>query len=194
VNRLIPTLCLALAPSLSLACPLTPEVERAAGAAARAAGLEPQLLLALLWQESRYCHRGPDGALTTSPAGALGIAQLMPATAEALGVDPRDLEDNVHGAARYLRMQWDRFQDWPLALAAYNAGPGAVERWGGVPPYPETQRYVESVLGAYLPGAEGAPTPRSVPAPTASEPPPGTPAAIVLRKEQQRASAVLYRR
>ncbi len=81
--------------------------------------------------------------------GALGLTQLMPATAARLGVlDPLDPRANLEGGARYLREQLDRFPgDLPLALAAYNAGPGAVERHGGVPPYAETRGFVARVLG-----------------------------------------------
>ena len=81
-----------------------------------------------------------------SPAGATGLTQLMPGTARGLGVNPRDPEQNLEGGARYLRQQFDRFGEWRLALAAYNAGPGAVERAGGAPTL-ETLAYVENVKG-----------------------------------------------
>jgi soluble lytic murein transglycosylase-like protein len=111
---------------------------------ARAFGLEPELLVALVWIESRYC---PEAI---SPVGAIGLGQLMPGTARDLGVNPRDARQNLHGAAKYLRRQWDSFRDWNMALAAYNAGPDAVRRYGGVPPYRETQNYVRSVLYVYF--------------------------------------------
>jgi soluble lytic murein transglycosylase-like protein len=106
--------------------------------------LEPALLEAVIANESAF-----DPA-ATSPAGAQGLMQLMPATAAALGVrDPFDPAQNVAAGARYLRSLVDRFGgDVRLALAAYNAGPGAVENHRGVPPYAETQRYIEAVLAS----------------------------------------------
>jgi soluble lytic murein transglycosylase-like protein len=83
-----------------------------------------------------------------SHAGAIGLAQLMPDTAALLGVDPHDANDNLDGGARYLAQQYRRFGNWRLALAAYNAGPEAVEAHDGVPPYAETQEYVRAILGA----------------------------------------------
>jgi soluble lytic murein transglycosylase-like protein len=81
-----------------------------------------------------------------SAAGAIGLMQLMPATAAELGVDPFQPSENVLGGARYLRRQLDAFDDVGLALAAYNAGPHRVRQYGGVPPYRETQAYVARIL------------------------------------------------
>jgi len=104
--------------------------------------LSPALIEALVWQESRW-HAG-----AVSPAGAQGLAQLMPGTARELGVDPRDPFANLEGGARYLRAQLDRFDgDVEKALAAYNAGPGRVEAANGIPRIRETQHYVAAVMG-----------------------------------------------
>ena len=85
--------------------------------------------------------------VVTSNRGAVGLTQLMPRTALELGVNPWNAQQNIEGGARYLRQQRDRFGSWSLALAAYNAGPGAVTKYGGIPPYKETQNYVQKILG-----------------------------------------------
>lgn len=112
---------------------------------ARRNGLPPALLRAVAWHESR------GRAAAVSPKGALGVMQLMPATAAALGVDPFDVKDNLRGGALYLKQQLARFGSVPLALAAYNAGPAAVRRHGGVPPFRETRHYVASIMARLQP-------------------------------------------
>ena len=114
----------------------------AARAAARRHGIPEDLFLRLIQQESGWNPRA------VSHAGARGLAQLMPGTAQLLRVDPDDPLQNLDGGARYLRMMYDRFGDWRLALAAYNAGPGAVEEHDGIPPFRETRDYVRIILGA----------------------------------------------
>ncbi|MDP5102673.1 MAG: lytic transglycosylase domain-containing protein [Erythrobacter sp.] len=104
--------------------------------------LSPSLLEALVWQESRWRENA------VSPVGARGLAQLMPGTARYLGVDSSDPFQNLEGGARYLREQLDRFGgNLEKALAAYNAGPGRVERAGGIPNIRETQQYVAAIMG-----------------------------------------------
>ncbi len=113
--------------------------------AARSYGVDPSLLHAVAWQESR----GRMNAVSVK--GALGVMQLMPGTAAELGVDPTNLADNIRGGAMYLRRQLDRFGSVQLALAAYNAGPAAVARYGGVPPYRETRDYVAKIMQRWRP-------------------------------------------
>lgn len=103
--------------------------------------ISPALLEAVVWQESRWNPRA------VSPAGARGLAQLMPGTARMMGVNPDDPHHNLEGGARYLRMQLDAFDgDLEKALAAYNAGPGRVIRAGGIPAIRETQLYVRAIM------------------------------------------------
>lgn len=109
---------------------------------ARRHNVPEDLFLRLVQQESAW---NPSAR---SHKGATGLAQLMPATARFLGVDINNPRQNLDGGARYLRMMYDKFGSWRLALAAYNAGPEAVERHGGVPPYRETRNYVRVILGS----------------------------------------------
>lgn len=113
-------------------------------AAAKANGLPPKIVESIATVESGLKTNA------VSPKGAIGVMQLMPGTAKQLGVDPNDVEQNIHGGARLLRDLLIRYENDPdqlrKALAAYNAGPGAVARHGGIPPYKETQDYVRKVL------------------------------------------------
>ncbi|SLN34661.1 Soluble lytic murein transglycosylase precursor [Pseudoruegeria aquimaris] len=118
------------------------EYMRMAREAARKHAIPEDLFLRLVQQESGW------NARAKSHKGALGLAQLMPATARSLRVDPLNPKQNLEGGARYLKQQYDRFGSWRLALAAYNAGPEAVVKYGGVPPYRETRNYVKKILGS----------------------------------------------
>lgn len=110
-------------------------------AAAKEYDVDPALVAAVAAAESG------GNQSTMSPAGAVGVMQLMPDTAAGLGVDPNNRKDNIRGGAKYLRQMLDRFGgDVRKAVAAYNAGPGAVDQYGGVPPYQETQNYVAKIL------------------------------------------------
>ena len=109
---------------------------------ARRHGLSVSLFTALVWQESAFKARA------RSRVGAMGLTQLMPATARGLGVkNPWSAAQNLNGGAKYLKQQLRRFGSARLALAAYNAGPGAVSRYRGVPPYTETRNYVKRIVG-----------------------------------------------
>jgi soluble lytic murein transglycosylase-like protein len=115
-------------------------------AAAEEAGLDGLLVAAVVSAESRF---DPEAV---SPRGAQGLMQLMPDTAASFGLaDPQEPAANLRAGARYLRQLLEHYHgDLEMALAAYNAGPGAVARHGGVPPYPETLRYVDQVLATYV--------------------------------------------
>lgn len=105
-------------------------------------GIPADLFLRLIQQESGW------NAGAVSHRGAMGLAQLMPDTARELNVDPYDPVQNLEGGARYLKRQYATFGTWRLALAAYNAGPGAVRKHGGIPPYAETRNYVKVIAGS----------------------------------------------
>jgi soluble lytic murein transglycosylase-like protein len=110
--------------------------------AARKHNVPEELFLRLVQQESGW------NAKAESHKGAIGLAQLMPETAKQLGVDPTKPRQNLEGGARYLAAQYQKFGSWRLALAAYNAGPEAVKKYGGVPPYSETKNYVLKIWGS----------------------------------------------
>ncbi len=115
--------------------------------ASAATGLPVALIDAVIRTESGYRPHA------VSRVGAQGLMQLMPATARSLGVDNAfDPGENIHGGARYLRKMYDRFGSLRLAIAAYNAGPKAVKKYGGIPPYRETQAYVATVIRRYEDG------------------------------------------
>jgi murein DD-endopeptidase MepM/ murein hydrolase activator NlpD len=130
---------------------IPPEFAPLVNEAAVAHGVSAPWLAALLQTESGWDPRA------VSPAGAQGLAQLLPGTARQMGVtDPFDPAQSINGGARYLGLQFQEFQSWELAIAAYNAGPGAVRQYGGVPPYAQTQDYVRKVSAlAREFGAEG---------------------------------------
>jgi len=110
----------------------------------RSLSIDPALLMAIAKVESSFNPK------VVSPKGALGLMQLLPATAELVGVrDPFNPLENLKGGALYLKRLLEEFKDLPLALAAYNAGPEKVRAYGGIPPYPETQQYVKTVLYYY---------------------------------------------
>ncbi len=131
------------------AIPTRPEMAQAAQAAA----LSPDLVSAVAWRESNYRTD------RVSRAGAVGEMQLMPATARAMRIDPADASQNLSGGAGYLSAMMRRYDgDLMRALAAYNAGPGAVDRYRGVPPFKETQAYVAAIMDRLSRVADAAPS------------------------------------
>ncbi|WP_039938492.1 lytic transglycosylase domain-containing protein [Leptospira terpstrae] len=111
---------------------------------AKSQGMDPNLVKAMVKAESDFKPKA------VSPKGAMGLMQLMPETAESLGVtDPFDPEDNIGGGVKFLKGLMKEFKDPEKAIAAYNAGPGAVKRYKGIPPYEETQKYVNKVKRYY---------------------------------------------
>lgn len=123
---------------------------------ARDFGVNEDIFLRLVGAESSWNPRAK------SSAGAMGLVQLMPGTARGLGVaDPYDPVQSLTGGARYLSQQLKRFGSYDKALAAYNAGPGNVERYGGIPPFKETQSYVKKILGGTDVAAAPKPQPQA---------------------------------
>jgi hypothetical protein len=127
-----------------------PEISDLIRRVAREERVDENQFLALVYQESRFNPCAKSGA------GATGLAQLMPGTADGLGVDENNIEENLRGGARYYAQQLLRYGgNVSLALAAYNSGPGSVNKYGGIPPFKETQGYVRSITQDWLPAFGG---------------------------------------
>ena len=119
---------------------------------AREIGIDPDLFVRMIQRESNF------DPTAVSPKGAIGLGQIMPGTAGDLGIDPKDPIQNLTGAARYFKQQLDAFGNPMLALAAYNAGPGRVRQYGGIPPFQETQKYVQDIMQGYVGNTTMTPT------------------------------------
>lgn len=127
-----------------------PEITGLVKRIAREEGVDETQFLSLVYQESRF------NPCAKSPAGAIGLAQLMPGTASDLGVNPHNIEENLRGGARYYKQQLRRYNgNVSLALAAYNSGPGNVNKYGGIPPFKETQGYVRNITQKWIPAFGG---------------------------------------
>lgn len=127
-----------------------PAIVRMVRRVAREEGIDESQFLALVYQESRF------NPCVKSPAGAIGLTQLMPGTAGDVGVDPYNIEQNTRGGARYYKQQLRRYNgNVSLTLAAYNAGHGNVQKYGGIPPFRETQNYIANITGKWLPAFGG---------------------------------------
>lgn len=135
-----------VSPAINMDAPSKNQILNLVTSVSKKHGVDDKLVKALIKQESGFNPKAK------SHAGAMGLMQLMPSTAKGLGVtDPMNPVQNVEGGVKYLKSMLDRYNgNIILALAAYNAGPGAVDRYSGVPPYKETQNYVKNILSDYL--------------------------------------------
>lgn len=106
-------------------------------------GLDPALALSIAKKESGFCHN------KRSRYGAIGVFQLMPNTAKRMGYNPYHLNDNIKGGIAYYKKMYQMFGSMELALAAYNAGPGNVKKYNGIPPFKETRNFVSSIMSSY---------------------------------------------
>ncbi|MBF0153576.1 MAG: lytic transglycosylase domain-containing protein [Magnetococcales bacterium] len=155
-----------------------PNMDRMIEDVAYGQGLDPVLLRAVVAVESDFNPR------SVSSKGALGLMQLMPGTAHDMGLaNPFNPEQNLRAGARYLKLMLERFPTLPMALAAYNAGPSAVENFGGIPPYPETRHYIRKVLEIYWRNAHTLPQEGKSYARGSDRPPLS---ALTMRRERNR--------